>query len=123
VLVLPITAFGAGIGHSNAGDLGDPSALVHHTFAGTWKADHPMGGDVAEVIEEDNGLKAKKKQEKLKQKYKVKRRWEAPRWMSRLNNLFGLKFSWLYIFHFVYSRRIGNMLYLIPNREPDVTKG
>jgi len=77
VLILPITAFGAGIGHSNAGDLGDPSALVHHTFAGTWKADHPMGGAVAEVIEEDNGLKAKKTQEKLRQKYEVKWRWEA----------------------------------------------
>lgn len=79
VLVLPITAFGAGIGHSNAGDLDDPSALVHHTFAGTWKADHPMGGDVADVVGEDEGLKAKKMKEKLKEKYKVTRRRKGSR--------------------------------------------
>ena len=43
VLVLPVTSFGAGIGHSGAGEVTDPAALVHHMFAGTWKGDHPMG--------------------------------------------------------------------------------
>ncbi|MDI1487095.1 MAG: hypothetical protein OHK93_006363 [Ramalina farinacea] len=42
VLVLPVTSFGAGLGHSGAGEVTDPAALVHHMFAGTWKGDHPM---------------------------------------------------------------------------------
>lgn len=42
VLVLPVTSFGAGLAHSNAGEVTDPDALVHHMFAGTWKGDHPM---------------------------------------------------------------------------------
>ena len=42
VLILPITSFGAGIGHSGAGGTGDEAALVEHRFAGSWKHDHPM---------------------------------------------------------------------------------
>ena len=37
VLVLPITAFGNGQTHSNAGPTDDPAALVHHLFSGSWK--------------------------------------------------------------------------------------
>ena len=42
VLILPVTAFGAGLSHSNAGPTWDERALVQHIFAGSWKADHPM---------------------------------------------------------------------------------
>lgn len=59
VLVLPITSFGAGLGHSNAGSIDDEAALVQHLFAGTWKDDHPLGESKSsdeeegmEVIEE-----------------------------------------------------------------------
>ena len=37
VLVLPVTAFGNGQTHSNAGTTDDPAALVHHLFSGSWK--------------------------------------------------------------------------------------
>ncbi|KAL8827189.1 MAG: hypothetical protein Q9191_003340 [Dirinaria sp. TL-2023a] len=42
VLILPVTAFGAGLAHSNAGPTTDEHALVQHIFAGSWKAGHPM---------------------------------------------------------------------------------
>ena len=41
VLILPINAFGSGQAHSNSGSPEDPTALVHHLFKGSWKADHP----------------------------------------------------------------------------------
>ena len=41
VLILPINAFGSGQAHSNSGSPDDPTALVHHLFKGSWKADHP----------------------------------------------------------------------------------
>ena len=37
ILVLPVTAFGNGQTHSNAGTPQDPTALVHHLFSGSWK--------------------------------------------------------------------------------------
>ncbi|MCJ1398279.1 hypothetical protein MMC11_001476 [Xylographa trunciseda] len=37
VLILPVTAFGNGQRHSNAGTPEDPTALVHHLFSGSWK--------------------------------------------------------------------------------------
>ena len=40
ILILPITAFGCGQGHSNAGGPDDPTALVQHLFKGSWKQDH-----------------------------------------------------------------------------------
>ena len=43
ILVLPVTSFGAGMGHSNAGEITEDTALVKHEFAGSWKNDHPMG--------------------------------------------------------------------------------
>lgn len=49
VLILPVTAFGAGLSHSNAGPITDEQALVQHIFAGSWKADHPMK-PVTEVL-------------------------------------------------------------------------
>lgn len=42
ILVLPVTSFGAGMGHSNAGSVDDETALVQHGFMGSWKGDHPM---------------------------------------------------------------------------------
>ena len=42
VLILPVTAFGPGIGHSGSGSVNDDMALVVHQFAGSWKHDHPM---------------------------------------------------------------------------------
>ena len=42
VLILPITAFGSDQAHSNSGSSDDPTALVKHLFAGSWKADHPF---------------------------------------------------------------------------------
>jgi len=37
VLILPVTSFGNGQSHSNAGPPDDPSALVHHQYKGSWK--------------------------------------------------------------------------------------
>ncbi|MCJ1436366.1 hypothetical protein MMC27_005745 [Xylographa pallens] len=37
ILILPVTAFGNGQRHSNAGTPEDPAALVHHLFSGSWK--------------------------------------------------------------------------------------
>ncbi|KAF3933659.1 hypothetical protein ABW20_dc0103938 [Dactylellina cionopaga] len=37
VVVLPITSFSPGIGHSGAGEDDDPQAYVKHLFEGTWK--------------------------------------------------------------------------------------
>ncbi|MCJ1283637.1 hypothetical protein MMC26_002968 [Xylographa opegraphella] len=37
ILILPVTAFGNGQRHSNAGTPDDPAALVHHLFSGSWK--------------------------------------------------------------------------------------
>ena len=37
VLILPVTAFGNGQTHSNAGPPDDFAALVHHLFSGSWK--------------------------------------------------------------------------------------
>ena len=42
ILVLPVTSFGAGMGHSNAGEVTDETALGKHTFMGSWKGEHPM---------------------------------------------------------------------------------
>ena len=42
ILILPITSFAAGVGHSNAGQITDKEALVQHLFAGSWKGDHMM---------------------------------------------------------------------------------
>jgi len=91
VLIMLITSFGAGLAYSNAGSVTDESALVQYTFAGSWKADHPMGGiampqssksadasseeaadNVPEDGREDGGLH--KKGIKEEHEYKVKRR-------------------------------------------------
>ncbi|CAD6592665.1 MAG: hypothetical protein ASARMPREDX12_006343 [Alectoria sarmentosa] len=45
VLILPVTAFAPGVPHSNAGGPEDKSALVHHLYKGSWKADHPFDAD------------------------------------------------------------------------------
>ncbi|KAI5856274.1 nucleotide-diphospho-sugar transferase [Tricharina praecox] len=37
VVVLPITSFSPGIGHSGAGPVEDPMAFVKHEFEGSWK--------------------------------------------------------------------------------------
>lgn len=48
VLIMPLISFGAF-------DLDNPSALVQHTFAGTWKADHPLAG-AEEQLSEGEGM-------------------------------------------------------------------
>lgn len=53
VLILPITSFGAGLGHSNAGGVDDEMALVQHLFAGSWKGDHKMGGGKTQNEDEE----------------------------------------------------------------------
>lgn len=58
VLILPINAFGSGQAHSNSGSPDDADALVHHLFAGSWKADHPFKDQMQKEEEE------KKKKEK-----------------------------------------------------------
>lgn len=42
VLVLPVTGFGAGLPHSEAGSVDDDGAFVQHLFAGSWKNAHPF---------------------------------------------------------------------------------
>ena len=42
ILILPITSFGSGQGHSNAGQPDEGSALVQHLFKGSWKNEHPI---------------------------------------------------------------------------------
>ena len=37
VLIMPVTSFGNGQSHSNAGPPTDEAALVHHQFKGSWK--------------------------------------------------------------------------------------
>ncbi|ANZ74831.1 BA75_01599T0 [Komagataella pastoris] len=37
ILILPITSFSPGIGHSGAGDLNHHLAYIRHTFEGSWK--------------------------------------------------------------------------------------
>lgn len=58
VLILPITSFGAGLAHSNAGDIDDEAALVQHLFAGTWKGDHPLGESKSSDVEEEESPEA-----------------------------------------------------------------
>ena len=53
ILILPITAFGNGQGHSNAGSPEEDLALVQHLFKGSWKGDHPMVFDEPEQKEEE----------------------------------------------------------------------
>lgn len=40
VLVLSVTGFSPGVGQFGAGDIYHASALVHHLFSGSWKAQH-----------------------------------------------------------------------------------
>ena len=40
ILIFPITAFGSGQTHSNAGEPDEEQALVEHLFKGSWKTDH-----------------------------------------------------------------------------------
>jgi len=69
VLVLPITSFGAGLPHSNAGNIDDEAALVQHFFAGTWKGDHPLGGgkgvDGKELEADEESLRDELKEMKV----------------------------------------------------------
>ena len=60
ILILPVTAFAAGTGHSNAGSTSDESALVHHLFRGSWKADHPMTDNTSGMNMEPDLTKEKR---------------------------------------------------------------
>ena len=51
VLVLPVTSFGAGLPHSNAGLTMDPAALVQHQFMGSWKGGRPMRAEPHEFLQ------------------------------------------------------------------------
>ncbi len=52
ILVMPVTSFGNGQGHSNSKSIEDPAALVSHHFKGSWKSSHPPG-QKAEPAEEE----------------------------------------------------------------------
>ena len=64
IVILPITAFGSGQGHSNAQSPDHEEAFVQHLFKGSWKGDHPKEGEnqwfppAEEHLEEGNGEKA-----------------------------------------------------------------
>ncbi|KAA8912402.1 nucleotide-diphospho-sugar transferase [Sphaerosporella brunnea] len=53
VVVLPITSFSPGIGHSGAGPVDDPMAFVKHEFEGSWKPESER------IIEPKSDEKAK----------------------------------------------------------------
>ena len=53
VLILPVTAFAAGVPHSNAKGVEDESALVQHLFAGSWKHDLAESSPVEDSPFED----------------------------------------------------------------------
>lgn len=52
VLVLPVSGFGAGLGHSEAGSIDDEGAFVQHLFAGSWKNEHPFTESSSKSAEE-----------------------------------------------------------------------
>ncbi|MCJ1324604.1 hypothetical protein MMC10_001266 [Thelotrema lepadinum] len=45
ILILPITAFGCGQGHSDSGHPNEETALVQHFFKGSWKGEHMLEED------------------------------------------------------------------------------
>ncbi|KAI5817763.1 nucleotide-diphospho-sugar transferase [Pyronema omphalodes] len=64
VLILPITSFSPGIGHSGAGPVEDPMAFVEHKFEGSWKPED-------ERIIEPQEVKDAKAKEELEKKLKA----------------------------------------------------
>lgn len=62
VVVLPITCFSPGIGHSGAGDIEDPMAFVKHEFAGTWKPENERM--IGPTITPEQAAEAKAEQER-----------------------------------------------------------
>ena len=54
ILILPITAFGCGQGHSDSGHPDEETALVQHFFKGSWKGDHMLEEDARKEQHQEN---------------------------------------------------------------------
>ncbi|KAI4178000.1 MAG: hypothetical protein LQ343_000084 [Gyalolechia ehrenbergii] len=82
ILILPINAFGAG--HQWSGADEDGLALVHHHFAGSWKANHADGlthadGPTQEEKKAQEGKEEEEKEKKQNEEAKKKQRDERQR--------------------------------------------
>lgn len=69
VVVLPITSFSPGVGHSGAGEVEDPQAFVFHNFEGSWKPENER-----HIEPEEDRLRRKKEEEAKKEEEEAKRR-------------------------------------------------
>ncbi|KAF3939727.1 hypothetical protein ABW19_dt0207825 [Dactylella cylindrospora] len=67
VVVLPITSFSPGIGHSGAGEDDDPQAFVKHLFEGNWKPESERH------IGENDDDRKKRLEREAKQKERLKK--------------------------------------------------
>ena len=63
LLILPVTAFGNGQSHSNAGPSTAPEALVNHQFAGSWKTGSHAWRDPGKTKEVKSVVDLKDKKE------------------------------------------------------------
>ncbi|KAF8468841.1 nucleotide-diphospho-sugar transferase [Kalaharituber pfeilii] len=68
VVVLPITSFSPGIGHSGAGDKNDPQAFVFHNFEGSWKPDSERHIEPKEDREKREREEREKKEKEAREK-------------------------------------------------------
>ena len=64
ILILPVTAFGCGQGHSDSGHPDEETALVQHLFKGSWKGDHMLEEGSHEEHHEDHEEESLKAQER-----------------------------------------------------------
>jgi mannosyltransferase OCH1-like enzyme len=64
ILVLPVTGFAPGQGHSGSKDATEEVALVRHLFKGSWKGDRPVD---QERLKEEEQQKEKEELEKQKE--------------------------------------------------------
>ncbi|KAI4151696.1 MAG: hypothetical protein LQ340_003356 [Diploschistes diacapsis] len=67
ILILPITAFGCGQWHSNAGNPEEETAMVQHLFKGSWKVDHPVDEKPEEEEHKDKEHKEEEANESLEE--------------------------------------------------------